>query len=390
MVNIVGYCVVIEVVNNFGCFFMGQVMVVGKVLLVKVLIVGVGVVGFVVIGVVISLGVQVYVFDVWLEVVEQIELMGVEFVYLDFFEVQIDGVIMGGYVVLFLFEFCEVQLKKFCEFVFQMDIVIIMVLIFGCLVLKLWIEDMVQVMKIGSVIVDFVVECGGNCDLIILDECFVIENGVVIIGYIDFFLWMGVQVFEFYGNNICYMLVDLIFVKDGVIVQNMEDDVICGVIVIYDGDVIWLLLLFKVVVIVVQKFKEKVCELMFEEKWVNEVVVFKVQIKLQVMLFVVGVLVMLLVGWVVLFSFFVYFIVFVLVCFVGFQVIWNVSYLLYMLLMVIINVIFLIIIVGVLLQIGLGLWLVVVLGVLLVLMVGVNIFGGFLVMCWMLVMFQKL
>lgn len=70
MVNIVGYCVVIEVGNNFGCFFIGQIIVVGKVFLVKVLVVGVGVVGFVVIGILMLLGVIIYVFDVCFEVVE--------------------------------------------------------------------------------------------------------------------------------------------------------------------------------------------------------------------------------------------------------------------------------------------------------------------------------
>lgn len=74
---------------------------------------------------------------------------------------------------------------------------------------------MVQVMKSGFVIVDFVVEKGGNCKLIKVDEKFVIENGVIIIGYIDFLLCMVVQFLIFYVINICYMMVDLIFEKDG-------------------------------------------------------------------------------------------------------------------------------------------------------------------------------
>lgn len=275
MVNIVGYCVVIEVGNNFGWFFIGQVIVVGKVLLVKVLIVGVGVVGLVVIGIVILLGVIIYVFDVCLEVVEQVELMGVEFVYLDFEEEQQDGVVIGGYVLVQFEEFCNVQLVKFCELVLEVDIVIIIVLILNCFVLVLWIEDMVKVMKFGLVIIDFVVECGGNVEGIVKDEKVVIDNGVIIVGYIDFLSCMVVQLLMFYVINICYMMIDLIFEKDGQVVYNMEDDVICGVIVVYQGEIIFLLFLFKVQVIVVQ-LKVEVKEKILEEIKVEEVVVFKV------------------------------------------------------------------------------------------------------------------
>lgn len=84
-----------------------------------------------------------------------------------------------------------------------------------------------------------------------------------------------------------------------------------------------------------------------------------------------------------------HFIVFVLSCFIGFQVIWNVAHSLHTPLMAITNAISSIIILGALLQIGSGNWLVIVLGALSVLMAGVNIFGGFLVTRRMLAMFQK-
>jgi len=88
-------------------------------------------------------------------------------------------------------------------------------------------------------------------------------------------------------------------------------------------------------------------------------------------------------------SFMAHFIVFVLACYVGFQVIWKVSHSLHTPLMAITNAISSIIILGALLQIGSGSWLVVVLASLSVLMAGINIFGGFMVTRRMLAMFQK-
>ena len=84
-----------------------------------------------------------------------------------------------------------------------------------------------------------------------------------------------------------------------------------------------------------------------------------------------------------------HFIVFVLACFVGFRVIWNVAHSLHTPLMAITNAISSIIILGALLQIGSGSAWVLILATLAVLMASVNIVGGFLVTRRMLAMFQK-
>ncbi|MFT4015099.1 MAG: Re/Si-specific NAD(P)(+) transhydrogenase subunit alpha [Paracoccus sp. (in: a-proteobacteria)] len=389
MANIAGYRAVIEAANNFGRFFTGQVTAAGKVPPAKVLIVGAGVAGLAAIGAATSLGAQVYAFDVRPEVAEQIESMGAEFVYLDFKEQAQDGAATGGYAAPSSPEFREAQLAKFRELAPQMDIVITTALIPGRPAPKLWTQDMVAAMKTGSVIVDLAAERGGNCDLTVPDERIVTENGVVIIGYTDFPSRMGAQASELYGNNIRHMLSDLTPGKDGVIVQNMEDDVIRGATVAHDGDVTWPPPPPKVAAIAAQKPKEKPKEPTPEEKRAAEVTAFKAQTRSQVTLLVAGAVLMLLVGIFAPSSFLSHFIVFVLSVFIGFQVIWNVSHSLHTPLMAITNAISSIIIVGALLQIGSGGGLVVVLAALSVLMAGVNIFGGFLVTRRMLAMFQK-
>ena len=88
-------------------------------------------------------------------------------------------------------------------------------------------------------------------------------------------------------------------------------------------------------------------------------------------------------------SFIQHFIVFALACFVGYQVIWNVSHALHTPLMAVTNAISGIIILGALLQVGSSSFIVTVLASISVLIATINIVGGFLVTKRMLAMFQK-
>ncbi|MDO5622185.1 MAG: Re/Si-specific NAD(P)(+) transhydrogenase subunit alpha [Paracoccus sp. (in: a-proteobacteria)] len=389
MANIAGYRAVIEAANNFGRFFTGQVTAAGKVPPAKVLIVGAGVAGLAAIGAATSLGAQVYAFDVRPEVAEQIESMGAEFVFLDFKESQQDGAATGGYAAPSSPEFREKQLEKFRELAPQMDIVITTALIPGRDAPVLWTADMVAAMKPGSVIVDLAAEKGGNCELTQKDQRIVTDNGVIIIGYTDFPSRMAAQASELYGNNVRHFMADLTPGKDGVINQNMEDDVIRGATVTHDGAITFPPPPPKVAAIAAQKPKDKPRELTPEERRAQEAAAFKAQTKSQVTLLVAGAVLMLIVGAFAPASFLQHFIVFVLSVFIGFQVIWNVSHSLHTPLMAITNAISSIIIVGALMQIGSGSWLVLILAALSVLMAGINIFGGFLVTRRMLAMFQK-
>ncbi|WP_136682948.1 Re/Si-specific NAD(P)(+) transhydrogenase subunit alpha [Falsirhodobacter xinxiangensis] len=389
MANIAGYRAVIEAGNNFGRFFTGQVTAAGKVPPAKVLVVGAGVAGLAAIGTSTSLGAITYAFDVRPEVAEQIESMGAEFVYLDFAEAQTDGATTGGYAAPSSPEFREAQLKKFRELAPEMDIVITTALIPGRPAPKLWLADMVSMMKPGSVVIDLAAERGGNCDLTVPDEKVVSPNGVTIVGYTDFPSRMATQSSTLYSNNIRHMLTDLTPKKDGVIDHNMEDDVIRGATVAHQGAITFPPPPPKVAAIAAQKPKEKVKELTVEEKRANEIAAFKKQTTSQVGLLAIGTLVMLVIGYFAPASFMAHFIVFALACFVGFQVIWNVSHSLHTPLMAVTNAISGIVILGALLQVGSGHWIVVILASISVLIATINIVGGFLVTRRMLAMFQK-
>ena len=248
---------------------------------------------------------------------------------------------------------------------------------------------MVHLMKPGSVIVDLAAERGGNCDLTVPDQKIVSDNGVTVVGYTDFPSRMAAQSSTLYSNNIRHMIADLTPGKDGVVVHNMEDDVIRGATVTFEGAVTFPPPPPKVAAIAAAKPKEKVKELTPDEKRAAETAAFAAATKQQVIMLGGATALLLLVGAVAPASFMAHFIVFVLACFIGFQVIWNVSHSLHTPLMAVTNAISGIVVVGALLQVGSGSWLVVTLAAISVLIATVNIVGGFLVTRRMLAMFQK-
>ena len=390
MANIAGYRAVIEAGSNFGRFFTGQVTAAGKVPPAKVLIVGAGVAGLAAIGTSVSLGAIVYAFDVRPEVAEQIESMGASFVYLEFDASELpDGAATGGYAAPSTPAFQAKQLAKFRDLAPDMDIVITTALIPGRPAPKLWTADMVALMKPGSVVVDLAAERGGNCDLTVPDQKIVSENGVTVVGYTDFPSRMAAQASTLYATNIRHMLTDLTPKKDGVIAHNMDDDVIRGATVTKAHEITFPPPPPKIAAIAVQKPKEKAKELTHEQKRAAENAAFKAQTRSQVTMLVVAGLLLGAVGAFAPAEFMSHFIVFVLACFIGFSVIWNVSHSLHTPLMAVTNAISGIVILGALLQIGSGNWLVVTLAAISVLIASINIVGGFLVTRRMLAMFQK-
>jgi len=385
MANIAGYRAVIEAGNNFGRFFTGQITAAGKVPPAKVLVIGAGVAGLSAIGTAQSMGAIVRAFDVRPEVSEQIESMGAEFLLLDFEE---DASGEGGYAAPSSPEFREKQLECFRKQASEVDIVITTALIPGRDAPKLWLKDMVEAMKAGSVVVDLAAERGGNCDLTEPDKKIETRNGVTIIGYTDFPSQMATQSSTLYANNIKHMIDDLTPENDGKINVNMKDDVIRGATVTNKNKVTFPPPSPKVVAIsktVLKQEKNVDSELQARLEAEN----VKRKGLQQIMLLIAGGALMSLIGAYAPSSFMQHFIVFVLACFIGFQVIWNVSHALHTPLMAITNAVSGIIILGALLQLSSNNFLVELLAGISVLIATINIVGGFMVTHRMLSMFQK-
>ncbi|WP_322001699.1 Re/Si-specific NAD(P)(+) transhydrogenase subunit alpha [Marinobacter alexandrii] len=236
MANIAGYRAVIEAANNFGRFFTGQVTAAGKVPPAKVMVIGAGVAGLAAVGAANSLGAVVRAFDTRLEVKEQIESMGAEFLQLDFGEEEGSGT--GGYAKQMSDEFIKAEMALFAEQAKEVDIIITTALIPGKPAPRLITADMVKSMKPGSVIVDLASERGGNCELTEPGQI-VEKHGVTLIGYTDLPSRMAKVASDLYATNLFHLLTELTPEKDGTPQVNMDDDVIRGLTVVYGNDVTW-------------------------------------------------------------------------------------------------------------------------------------------------------
>lgn len=380
MANIGGYRAIVEAANEFGRFFTGQVTAAGKVPPAKVLVIGAGVAGLAAIGAAKSMGAIVRAFDTRLEAKEQVESLGGEFLVLEFEE---DGSGEGGYAKTMSKEFIDAEMAMFREQAKEIDIIVTTALIPGKPAPELITTDMVESMKSGSVIVDLAAEQGGNCKLSKPDQV-VTHNGVKIIGYTDLPSRLATQSSQLYSTNLRHMLTDLTPEKDGQVDINMEDEVIRGATVIKDGEVTW--------PAPPPKLSAAPAAAPAKEVEVPEPAAeLSTATKAKMTFASMGVafLALLGMGSVAPAEFMSHFTVFVLACFVGYQVIWAVTPSLHTPLMSVTNAISGIIVVGALLQISSPSTTVVALAFIAVLIASINIAGGFLVTQRMLKMFNK-
>ena len=384
MANIAGYRAVIEAGNQFGRFFTGQITAAGKVPPAKILVIGAGVAGLASIGTAQSMGAIVRAFDVRPEVSEQIESMGAEFLMLDFTS---DGSGEGGYAKPASKEFIKKEMELFREQAPEIDIVITTALIPGMPAPKLWPKEMVDLMKPGSVVVDLAAEQGGNCEATVPNKMIETKNKVKIIGYTDLPSRMATQSSNLYSTNIRHMLDDLTPEKNGVPFTNMEDDVIRGATVVHNGKITFPPPKPKIAAIA--KHIEKPVQKTQEELEIEKIEAEKASGRTQVILLTIGAILTWFLGLYAPSDFMQHFIVFILSCFVGYQVIWNVSHSLHTPLMAVTNAISSIIIIGALLQMKTDNDIVSVLALISVFIATINIVGGFMVTKRMLAMFQR-
>ena len=376
MANIAGYRAIVEAAQHFGRFFTGQITAAGKVPPAKVLVIGAGVAGLAAIGTAKSMGAIVRAFDTRPEVKEQVESMDADFLMLEFDDE--DGSGEGGYAKIMSDEFIKAEMELFAEQAEDVDIIITTALIPGKPAPRLITADMVRSMKDGSVIVDLAAEQGGNCELT-EPEKVVRTNGVTIIGYTDLPSRLAAQASQLYGTNLRHLLTDMTPEKNGQIVVDMEDEAVRGATVCKDGETTW----------PPPAPKLSAAAPKTEPEPAPVVVEKKPSIAGPIIATAIGGLALLGLGAVAPPDFMAHFTVFVLACFVGYMVIWNVKPALHTPLMSVTNAISSIIVIGALLQVGSTNNTIMWIAGLTILITSINIAGGFAVTHRMLDMFRK-
>jgi len=385
MANIAGYRAVLEASHQYGRFFSGQITAAGKVDPAKVMVIGAGVAGLAAIGTAKSLGAIVRAFDTRPEVKDQILSMDAEFLELEFEE---DGSGEGGYAKVMSKEFIEAEMALFAEQAKEVDIIITTALVPGKPAPKLVTEAMVESMRDGSVIVDLAAEQGGNCELTSPGKV-VKKHGVSIIGFTDLPSRLAAQSSQLYATNIYNLLEEMCPQKNGDFEVDFDNVVVRGATVVNAGEISW-----PPPVIEVSARKPSYSGQTIEEP--EPVVkahpkkpsaVAKVA-RSAWMPVVIGGLALFGLGLVAPPSFMAHFEVFVLSCFIGYMVIWNVSPSLHTPLMSVTNAISSIIVLGALTQISSDDPTIMILSIAAIFITSVNIIGGFSVTQRMLQMFK--
>jgi NAD(P) transhydrogenase subunit alpha len=380
MANIAGYRAVIEAAHHFGRFFTGQITAAGKVPPAKVFIIGVGVAGLAAIGAANGLGAIVRASDTRPEVKDQVKSMGAEFVDVDYQE---EGTGVGGYAKVMSEGYQKAQREMYARQAMDVDIIITTALIPGKPAPRLISAGMVESMKPGSVIVDLAAEQGGNCELTVPGEV-VVRHGVTIIGYTDLPSRLAKQSSTLYATNLLRLLEELCPTKDGVINVNMEDEVIRGATVVKDGSITW----------PPPPPRISAAPQMATAAPPMAPAPKKEGYKLPAWLKSSALLVLAALAFYGLGvsappAFMAHFTVFVLACFVGYMVIWNVTPALHTPLMSVTNAISSIIAIGALIQLSSPGTVLTGLAALAIVLTSVNMVGGFWVTQRMLRMFRK-
>ncbi|MDZ4160536.1 MAG: Re/Si-specific NAD(P)(+) transhydrogenase subunit alpha [Burkholderiales bacterium] len=390
MAGVSGYRAVIEAANAFGRFFNGQITAAGKVPPAKVFIAGAGVAGLAAIGTAASLGAIVRANDTRAEVADQVVSLGGEFVKVDYEEEGSGG---GGYAKVMSEGFQKAQREMYAQQAKEVDIIITTALIPGKPAPKLITADMVRSMKPGSVIVDMAAEQGGNCELTEPGQA-VVKHGVTIVGYTDLVSRLAKQSSTLYATNLFRVAEELCKAKNGIANVNMEDDAIRGLTVVKDGEITWPAPPLKQAAPPPAKPAAAVAEKKGGHGHGSSA---PLPVKTLTVLFAVAAVVFWFVGNYAPQAFLGHFTVFVLACFIGNMVVWNVTPALHTPLMSVTNAISSIIAVGALVQIaspaagtndrpdGLIFWL----AFAAIVLTAINMFGGFAVTRRMLDMFRK-
>jgi NAD(P) transhydrogenase subunit alpha len=385
MANLAGYRAVLEAAACYQGFFGPQTTAAGSSPPARVLVIGAGVAGLAAIAAARAMGAEVRAFDTRLAAREQVESLGAKFLEIQFEESGDGG---GGYAKLMSPEFIAAEMALFRAQAREVNIIITTALVPGTKAPILVPTDVVECLRPGSVIVDMAAEQGGNCELTRPDE--VVEfQGVKILGYTDLTSRMANQSSRFFANNVVNLLKEM--QASGKFAVDLANDVIRPALITHDGATLPPVQMAAPpppkpepkhvtgAMLVPPDAKPVQQHIMTPTRkgWTSNLLGF------------LAILGLFLISRFAPQEFLQHSTVFVLACFVGWQVVWSVTPALHTPLMSVTNAISGIIIIGGILQIGAGVDAASILGAIAVLFAAINVAGGFLVTKRMLAMFKR-
>jgi H+-translocating NAD(P) transhydrogenase subunit alpha len=231
--NIAGYKAVLEAANLFPKYFPMFMTAAGSIPPAKVLILGAGVAGLQAIATAKRLGAVVEVSDTRAAVKEEVMSLGAKFIEV---EGAADASSAGGYAVEQSQEFKQKQQERLSASVAKSDIIIATAQLQGKTAPLLITEDMLKLMKPGSVVIDLAASSGGNV-FGVKNNATTTLHGVILVGNSQLAADMPSDASKMYGKNV-YNFLQLILQKDGNIHLNFEDDIVKGCCITHGGLVV--------------------------------------------------------------------------------------------------------------------------------------------------------
>ena len=225
--NLAGYRAVIESIYEFEKAVPMMMTAAGTVPAAKVLVIGAGVAGLQAIATAKRLGAIVSATDVRAASKEQVESLGGKFLMV---EQEENLETSGGYAKETSVEFKKKQADLLKEAMIKNDIVICTALIPGRPAPRILSEELVKLMKPGSIIYDLAAEQGGNAAYSEVDKINIV-NGIKVMGIQNLMNKLPLTASSLYAKNLFSFIRNLYSKEKKDFNINLEDEIITKTII---------------------------------------------------------------------------------------------------------------------------------------------------------------
>ena len=232
--SLAGYAAVIRASQLSPKIFPMMMTPAGTIAPARVFVIGAGVAGLQAIATAKRLGARVEAFDTRPVVAEEVRSLGARFVEIDVGEV---GQTEQGYAHELTREQMALQKEGMKQVVADADVVITTAQVFGRPAPRIVSRDMVEAMRVGSVVVDMAVESGGNVEGSVLGEV-VIINGVRVDGRGNLPSAVARNASEMYAANVAHFIEAFWNPDSKTLNLDPEDDIVAGCVLTRDGDIV--------------------------------------------------------------------------------------------------------------------------------------------------------
>lgn len=232
--SLAGYYMVVLAAERLGKALPMMMTPSGTIQPARVFVIGAGVAGLQAIATAKRLGARVEAFDTRPVVAEQVESLGAKFVHIDLGET---GQTDQGYARELTPEQQALQQEGMKAACARADIVITTAQLFGRPAPRVVTRDMLDVMRPGTVVVDYAVESGGNVEGSVPgEETFI--NGVSVIGLRNYPGRVAVDASRMYANNLFYFIESLWDRETKSLRLEKENDIVAGALITDNGEIV--------------------------------------------------------------------------------------------------------------------------------------------------------